>query len=167
MSMLDRIRDSFKYLDKNGLKHLIEKIKLHDVHWTGTHAEYEAQKDTIPAYAILHFTDDYDDGAGVHPDWEHAVTITEAQMTAGYTAPEAGMFAGGYYISAASSAASTFTVNGVNVGNAWCNGGASAISAWSGTIPLNKGDVLQISTAGYSGVTVRRYGGMSFIPWKI
>ena len=62
MSMLDRIRDSFKYLDKNGLKHLIEKIKLHDVHWTGTHAEYEAVKDTIPAYAILHFTDDYDEG---------------------------------------------------------------------------------------------------------
>lgn len=65
MSMLDRIRDSFKYLDKNGLKHLIEKIKLHDVHWTGTHAEYEAQKDSIPAYAILHFTDDYDENVGV------------------------------------------------------------------------------------------------------
>lgn len=65
MSMLDRIRDGFKYLDKNGLKHLIEKIKLHDVHWTGTHAEYEAVKDTIPAYAILHFTDDYEDSVGV------------------------------------------------------------------------------------------------------
>lgn len=65
MSMLDRIRDSFKYLDKNGLKHLIEKIKLHDVHWTGTHAEYEVVKDTIPAYAILHFTDDYEDSVGV------------------------------------------------------------------------------------------------------
>lgn len=65
MSMLDRIRDSFKYLDKNGLKHLIEKIKAHDVHWTGTHAEYEAVKDTIPAYAILHFTDDYDENVEV------------------------------------------------------------------------------------------------------
>ena len=65
MSMLDRIRDSFKYLDKNGLKHLIEKIKLHDVHWTGTHAEYEAVKDTLPAYTILHFTDDYEDSVGV------------------------------------------------------------------------------------------------------
>ena len=65
MSMLDRIRDSFKYLDKNGLKHLVEKIKAHDVHWTGTHAEYEAQKDDIPAYAILHFTDDYEDSVGV------------------------------------------------------------------------------------------------------
>ena len=65
MSMLDRIRDGFKYLDKNGLKHLIEKIKLHDVHWTGTHAEYEAVKDTIPAYAILHFTDDYDENVQV------------------------------------------------------------------------------------------------------
>jgi len=65
MSMLDRIRDSFKYLDKNGLKHLVEKIKAHDVHWTGTHAEYEAQKDNIPAYAILHFTDDYEDSVGV------------------------------------------------------------------------------------------------------
>lgn len=65
MSMLDVIRDGFKYLDKNGLKHLIEKIKLHDVHWTGTHAEYEAQKDTIPAYAILHFTDDYDENVKV------------------------------------------------------------------------------------------------------
>lgn len=65
MSMLDRIRDGFKYLDKNGLKHLIEKIKLHDVHWTGTHAEYEAVKDTLPAYTILHFTDDYEDSVGV------------------------------------------------------------------------------------------------------
>ena len=65
MSMLDRIRDSFKYLDKNGLKHLIEKIKLHDVHWTGTHAEYEAVKDTLPAYTILHFTDDYDENVEV------------------------------------------------------------------------------------------------------
>lgn len=65
MSMLDRIRGGFKYLDKNGLKHLIDLIKNHDVHWTGTHAEYEAVKDTIPAYAILHFTDDYDDSVGV------------------------------------------------------------------------------------------------------
>ena len=66
MSMLDRIRDSFKYLDKNGLKHLIEKIKAHDVHWTGTHAEYEAVKDTIPAYAILHFTDDYEEANSIY-----------------------------------------------------------------------------------------------------
>lgn len=65
MSMLDRIRDGFKYLDKNGLKHLIEKIMARDVHWTGTHAEYEAQKDNIPDYAILHFTDDYDDNLGM------------------------------------------------------------------------------------------------------
>lgn len=59
------ILDVYKYLDKNGLKHLIEKIKKHDYHWTGTHAEYEAQKDTIPAYAILHFTDDYDENVQV------------------------------------------------------------------------------------------------------
>lgn len=65
MSMLDRIRDGFKYLDKNGLKKVLGLIKNKDVHWTGTHAEYEAQKDTIPAYAILHFTDDYDDSVGV------------------------------------------------------------------------------------------------------
>ena len=59
------ILDVYKYLDKNGLKHLIDKIKKHDYHWTGTHAEYEAVKDTIPAYAILHFTDDYEDSVGV------------------------------------------------------------------------------------------------------
>ena len=65
MSILDRIQDSFKYLDKNGLKKVLGLIKNKDAHWTGTHAEYEAQKDTIPAYAILHFTDDYDDSVGV------------------------------------------------------------------------------------------------------
>ena len=61
MSFLDRVIDSYKFLDKNGLKKAFELIKKHDYHWTGTHAEYEAQKDTIPDYAILHFTDDYDD----------------------------------------------------------------------------------------------------------
>lgn len=65
MSILDRIQNSFKYLDKNGLKKVLGLIKNKDVHWTGTHAEYEAQKDSIPAYAILHFTDDYDDSVGV------------------------------------------------------------------------------------------------------
>lgn len=61
MSFLDRVIDSYKFLDKNGLKKAFELIKKHDYHWTGTHAEYEVQKDNIPAYAILHFTDDYDD----------------------------------------------------------------------------------------------------------
>ena len=65
MSILDRIQDSFKFLDKNGLKKVLGLIKNKDVHWTGTHAEYEAQKDSIPAYAILHFTDDYDDNLGM------------------------------------------------------------------------------------------------------
>ena len=64
--ILDRIQDSFKFLDKNGLKHLVEKIKTHDVHWAGTHAEYEAVKDTIPDYAILHFTDDYDEANSIY-----------------------------------------------------------------------------------------------------
>lgn len=42
MSVLDRIRDSFKYLDKNGLKTLVKQIKeLRDV-WKGTHADWEA-----------------------------------------------------------------------------------------------------------------------------
>lgn len=65
MGILDRIIDSYKYLDKNGLKSLVKLIKSHDYHWTGTHAEYEAVKDTIPAYAILHFTDDYDENVKV------------------------------------------------------------------------------------------------------
>ena len=65
MSFLDRVIDSYKLLDKNGLKSLVKLIKSHDYHWTGTHAEYEAQKDNIPAYAILHFTDDYDENVQV------------------------------------------------------------------------------------------------------
>ena len=65
MSFLDRVIDSYKFLDKNGLKKAFELIKKHDYHWTGTHAEYEAVKDTIPAYAILHFTDDYDESVQV------------------------------------------------------------------------------------------------------
>lgn len=65
MSFLDRVIDSYKFLDKNGLKSLVKLIKSHDYHWTGTHAEYEAQKDNIPAYAILHFTDDYDENVQV------------------------------------------------------------------------------------------------------
>lgn len=65
MSILDRIQDSFKYLDKNGLKKVLTLVKNHDRHWTGTHAEYEAVKDTLPDYTILHFTDDYEDSVGV------------------------------------------------------------------------------------------------------
>ena len=65
MSFLDRVLDTYKFLDKNGLKKAFELIKKHDYHWTGTHAEYEAQKDSIPAYAILHFTDDYEDSVGI------------------------------------------------------------------------------------------------------
>ena len=43
-----------------------EVQKNNDVpHWTGTHAEYEAVKDTLPDYTILHFTDDYEDSVGV------------------------------------------------------------------------------------------------------
>lgn len=166
MSMLDRIRDSFKYLDKNGLKHLIEKIKAHDVHWTGTHAEYEAVKDTIPAYAILHFTDDYDDGAGVHPDWAHAISLTVAQLTAGYTAPEAGMIAGGFYVSNTIQANGNLKVEGVCVGTSWCNTNAQQVSAWDGTVPVNKGDVIRFSS-NYAGTTLNLYPTMSFVPWKI
>lgn len=93
MSILDRIRDGFKYLDKNGLKHLIEKIKAHDVHWTGTHAEYEAVKDTIPAYAILHFTDDYDDSIGLPAlDWDNAVELSAYTSSSNvYTTPKSGI----------------------------------------------------------------------------
>lgn len=51
--------DSYAWVEK-------EVQKNNDVpHWTGTHAEYEAQKDTIPDYSILHFTDDYDDNLGM------------------------------------------------------------------------------------------------------
>ena len=49
MGVLDKIQDSFKYLDKNGLRKVLTLVKNHDVHWTGTHAEYEVQKDSIPA----------------------------------------------------------------------------------------------------------------------
>jgi len=55
----------YKCVESNGSYTWVEKEvqKNNDVpHWTGTHAEYEAQKDTIPDYSILHFTDDYDEG---------------------------------------------------------------------------------------------------------
>lgn len=58
----------YECVESNGSYTWVEKEvqKNNDVpHWTGTHAEYEAQKDTIPDYSILHFTDDYDDNLGV------------------------------------------------------------------------------------------------------
>ena len=64
MSLLDE----FKYLSKNGMSKFMSLIKQYmdgDKHWTGTHAEYEAQKANIPAYTILHFTDDYDENLGL------------------------------------------------------------------------------------------------------
>lgn len=61
--MASKIR---KFLDIQGLLKLIRLVKDNEQpHWTGTHAEYEAQKDNIPAYAILHFTDDYDENVQV------------------------------------------------------------------------------------------------------
>lgn len=81
MSILDRIQDSFKYLDKNGLKKVLGLIKNKDVHWTGTHAEYEVQKDSIPANTILHFTDDYDDNLGLPiKDVSSAAGVTTASL---------------------------------------------------------------------------------------
>lgn len=60
--------DNFRYLSKPGLGKFMTLIKRYmdgDRHWTGTHAEYEVVKDTLPAYTILHFTDDYEDSVGV------------------------------------------------------------------------------------------------------
>lgn len=42
MSMLDKIQDGFKYLDKNGLKHLIDLIKNASAVWKGTKSEWNA-----------------------------------------------------------------------------------------------------------------------------
>lgn len=115
MSVLDRIRDSFKYLDKNGLKHVIDKTERifrystmpaasanfvtnivqyigatnanytngffyrsvlngavyewqqvsiqpnEDIpHWSGTHAQYDADPSAVPVGAYITFIDDAD-----------------------------------------------------------------------------------------------------------
>lgn len=122
MGILDRIIDSFKFLDKNGLKKvaaLTEKVFRYKVMpaaeqrwegklvqyigttdatytkgyfyickegettgtyvweqtnvqpnndyvlWDGTHAQYEIEKDGIPADAYVNFTDDYDENVEV------------------------------------------------------------------------------------------------------
>jgi len=55
------ILDTFKFLDFNGIKKLIQLIKSSEqVHWIGTQAEYEAQKANIPDGAIIALTDEED-----------------------------------------------------------------------------------------------------------
>ena len=59
--MARNILDTFKFLDFNGIKKLIQLIKSSEqVHWTGTQAEYEAQKANIPDGAIVALTDEED-----------------------------------------------------------------------------------------------------------
>lgn len=85
------------------------------------------------------------------PDWANAVSITAAQLNAGYTAPSDGMFVGRWVNS--SSAGAEMTINNVAVGVASNN--------TSGMLqcPVSSGDV--IKNGGTTGTS-----GISFVPWK-
>ncbi len=121
--------------------------------WVGTKAALQAALDAgelVDSTAVM-VTDDYEDADHLHPDWANAVSITAAQLNAGYTAPSDGMFVGRWVNS--SSAGAEMTINNVAVGVASNN--------TSGMLqcPVSSGDVIKNNgTTGTSGI--------SFVPWK-
>ena len=90
------------------------------------------------------------------PDWDHAVSITSAQIDAGYTCPDNGLIVGYNYC--AQSAFFTLLINGIAVNGS--DGRTSANIPAMIQCPVAKGDILTMSHATYA------VSGLSFVPWK-
>ena len=93
------------------------------------------------------------------PDWENAVTITAAQINAGYTVPADGMIVGYLICSDTSVGYHTVTVNGVVISNAYFSNTASDYSFSSIDVTVKKGDV-------FKSTNIRNDIDCSFVPFK-
>lgn len=90
------------------------------------------------------------------PDWDNAVTLTAAQIQAGYTAPDDGMIVGATYANVATT--SYATINNTIVARS--ETGTSYMSYVNIQCSIAKGDVFKVTNLNTSDPNI------SFIPFK-
>lgn len=94
------------------------------------------------------------------PDWANAVTITAAQLYAGYTAPSDGMFVCTGVMPTVGNGAKVITVNNVPIVRGLYEQGL-VYSFGDISCPVNKGDLIKASTSDAWHAETRY-----FVPWK-
>lgn len=129
-----------------------------------TKAEYDAMPSHDPDtyYMITDDTTVVSPGYGYpRPDWANAVTITAAQLYAGYTAPADGMFVcAGVMPPANSGDTRAITINNVLIVEGWYSSDAT-YSSGDTSCPVSKGDLIKASISD-AWASEKRY----FVPWK-
>ena len=93
----------------------------------------------------------------MQPDWQNGVDITSTQINAGYTVPANGIFYCTY--SKTTDGAVPFNVNGVQIQRMYGTQ-SSTQKPLTGTIIVNKGDVIQMNTSNINFSVSR------FVPFK-
>lgn len=150
------------YLDYTGLKRVLKHLlpgarKI----WHGTAEEWHAlsdeERNKYDQAEVIDGSGHYSDYArNPHPDWANAVTITTAELAAGYKAPGDGMIVG--YALGTAGGHRFFSVNNVNVSKT--SYFEDAYAAYANTqVPVNKGDIFKSNGA-------LSYAEFYFVPWK-
>ena len=95
------------------------------------------------------------------PDWANAVTISAAQLYAGYTAPSDGMFVcSGVMPTRGTSAPKIVAVNGITIAVGQYN--SDTVYSYGDTsCPVSKGDLIKANMSAAWGYETRY-----FVPWK-
>lgn len=95
----------------------------------------------------------------MQPDWQNAISLTAAQINAGYTAPANGMIVGYLICADTSPGYHNVTVNGVVISNAYYSASAGDYSFSSIDVVVKKGDV-------FKSTNIRSSISCSFVPFK-
>ena len=164
-----------KYLDYAGLKRVLAKLlpgarKI----WHGTEDEWNqltaAERDKYDQAEII---DENDLPEMIrNPDWSRAVEPTMAQIKAGWTAPEDGIFIG-YWNGQLDGKAVTIVVNGIvatRMGAGDTVSGATFYGFGNVQVSVNKNDVItfaNISGAEQGAVTPTDPQHYIFVPYKV
>lgn len=176
--------NKLKYLDKKGLAKVFSLIKFgHKKIWHGTLAEWEAlsaaekaeydQAEVIDEYTGVPVIVDKVEAGNLNPvtsnavaealtpDWSQAITVSAADLYAGYTAPKHGMFiCTGVMPLANDSNVRIITVNNIPIVKGQYLS-AGEYSYGNASCPVNSGDVIKSNISSAWGSETRY-----FIPYK-
>lgn len=95
------------------------------------------------------------------PDWDNAVSITAASMSAGYTVPADGMIVGWFRTNISSNTEINMKINGVIVSRGWQG---SDTNNWDGNVQcqVTSGDTVKVDGRSASQLIVT----LHFVPFK-
>ena len=97
----------------------------------------------------------------MQPDWQNAISLTAAQLSAGYTAPADGMIVGWFRSGEASTIALNMKINGVTISRGFHG---SNIDSWDGNVqcPVTSGDIVKVDGRSASQLACI----LHFVPFK-